>query len=121
MIRRTISGGSKLTLFNAALCLSVKNMPWDFLPFQRLHSTSCEIVSRAPLENHDKSRTYSSKVFIVDMSLLQRALDLFLGVVRKRVKTVDQLEVLSCALPPVVEDRRRDTAPGKFVSIYLNS
>lgn len=32
---------SRLTSF-ASFCFSVRNMPCDFLPFQRLHSTSCK-------------------------------------------------------------------------------
>jgi hypothetical protein len=48
--------------------------------------------------------------------LLKRALDLLLGVFRHCVETVDQLEVVLSGLPPVVENRRRDTAPVAGVS-----
>jgi hypothetical protein len=60
--------------------------------------------------------THSIPVIVVNVTLLECALDLLLGVGRHYVETVDQLKVVLSGLPPVVKDIWRDAAPGKGVS-----
>jgi hypothetical protein len=55
-------------------------------------------------------------VIVVDVALLERALDLLLGVCRHYVETVDQFKIVLSGLPPVVKDIRRDAAPVAGVS-----
>lgn len=64
-------------------------------------------------------KTYPIEVRVVNVALLKRALDFFLGVLRQCVETVDQLNIVLCRLPPVVEDGRRYTAPITNVSSAL--
>jgi hypothetical protein len=61
-------------------------------------------------------KTYPIEVLVINVALLERALDLLLSVFRKFIVTVDQLKVFLGSLPPVVQDIRRDTAPVAHVS-----
>lgn len=61
-------------------------------------------------------KTYPIEVFVVDVALLERTLDLLLRLFGQRVKAVDQFNIVLCGLPPVVKDRRRDTSPVLCVS-----
>ena len=61
-------------------------------------------------------KAYPIPVIVVDVALLERALDLLLGVCRHYVETVDQLKIVLSGLPPVVKDIRRDAAPVTGVS-----
>jgi len=63
-----------------------------------------------------EEKSYSSEVLIVDMALLQCALDLFLNFLGNLVKAVDAFVIVLGLLPPVVDDRRRHTAPENQVS-----
>ena len=60
--------------------------------------------------------THSIPVIVVNVTLLERALDLLLGVCGHYVETVDQFEIVLSGLPPVVKDIRRNTAPVSGVS-----
>ena len=60
--------------------------------------------------------THPIPVIVVIVTLLERALDLVLGVCRHHVETVDQLKIVISSLPPVVKDIRSDAAPVAGVS-----
>ena len=72
-------------------------------------------VTRLPRATTN-DQTYPIEVVVVNVTLLERALDLLLSVFRHCVEAVNQLKVMLSGLPPVVEDRRRDTAPVAGVS-----
>jgi hypothetical protein len=61
-------------------------------------------------------KTYPVEVLVVNVALLERALDLLLGIGRQLVVAVNQLEILLGSLPPVVDDIRRDASPVPRVS-----
>ena len=61
-------------------------------------------------------KTYPVEVLVINVALLERALDLLLGISRQLVVAVNQLEILLSSLPPVVDDIRRDASPVPRVS-----
>jgi hypothetical protein len=59
---------------------------------------------------------HSIPVIVVNVALLESALDLLLSVGRHHVEAVDQLKIVLSGLPPVVKDIWRDAAPVADVS-----
>jgi len=77
---------------------------------------SCKLSDKRLPRAVAGDNTYPIPVIVVDMALLERALDLLLGVLGQDIETVDQLKVVLSGLPPVVKDIWRDTAPVADVS-----
>jgi hypothetical protein len=63
-----------------------------------------------------EGRSYPSPILVVDMTLLQRALDRFLDFLGNLIEAVDTVEIVLGFLPPVMNYRWCHASPGDQVS-----